>query len=174
MKAVRPSPRPPATTSEAATDDAAGGQAGPDAQPGAPYMRRRSTATAPRAEPEAASAAKKLAEKVMRTTGTSLGDERFGRPLNPLGEKTLEHIAESLRRYPEVEWACELSDSQGRPLIGLRVDPAFQNRASEISDLVVAAASERKVTVQVALLTETAKLREARTVGVVFYPWRKK
>lgn len=163
-------PAPTPTAAPASSASTAQTTAAPQATP---YMRRRSTATMPKSDADAASAAKKLAEKVMRAAAAP-DALRFGKSVNPLADKTLQHIAESLRRYPEVEWACELADEQGRPLVGLRLDPAFQNRADEISELVVSAASERKMTVQVALLTDTAKLREARSLGRIFYPWRKK
>lgn len=163
-----PAPAPTA----AAAPSASTTQTAPAPQ-ATPYMRRRSTATMPKSDTEAASAAKKLAEKVMRAAAAPEA-QRFTKSVNPLADKTLQHIAESLRRYPEVEWACELADEQGRPLIGLRLDPAFQNRADEISELVVSSASERKMTVHVTLLTDTAKLREARSLGRIFYPWRKK
>jgi hypothetical protein len=172
-KAPTGAPQPAASKAPTGAPQPAPSATATGAPQPAPYMRRRSTATMPKSDADAENAAKKLAEKVMRTTAEP-GADRFDKPLNRLAEKSLQHIAESLRRYPEVEWACELADGQGRPLIGVRLDPAFQSRAEEISEAVLAAATDRKLTVQVALITETAKLREARSLGAMFYPWRKK
>jgi hypothetical protein len=70
-----------------------------------------------------------------------------------------------------VEWACEVSDGGALPVIGVRVDPSFLARVTEVSEAVVKAAADG---VTVLLLTEPATMRKARSQGNVFFPWRKK
>jgi hypothetical protein len=97
------------------------------------------------------------------------------RPLElGLSEAALGAIAEALRSYPEIEWACEVSDGTEVPVIGLRVSPQFMTRAGEIEAAALCAGTARGAELRVLMLTEAAVMREARTHGRAFYPWKKR
>ena len=97
------------------------------------------------------------------------------RPLDPpIQPAVLDAIADALRKYPEVEWACEVSDGSDTPMIGLRIDPSFQTRAVEIRAAVMAAAQTRKTRLSVLMLDNPQVMKEARTSGSAFFPWRKR
>ena len=83
-------------------------------------------------------------------------------------------IADALRSYPEVEWACEVSDGSDLPVVAVRVSPSFTNRVAEIEAAVIKAASAREVSVRVLHLSDPAVMREARANGNTFFPWRKR
>ena len=100
--------------------------------------------------------------------------DALDQPTDPLDEGTLQGIAEALRRYPEVEWACELADDDARPVIGLRIDPSFSGRTAEIGDAIQAAAQQDKVHVSVVLLVKPSQVRQARSLGRAFFPWRRR
>ncbi|MFI5309544.1 MAG: SseB family protein, partial [Polyangiales bacterium] len=70
----------------------------------------------------------------------------------PLADALLSAIADALRKYPEVEWACEVGNGSPLPLIGLRIEPSFLTRAGEIEAAVMAIASAQKTDLQVLLL----------------------
>ncbi|HMI91129.1 MAG TPA: SseB family protein [Polyangiales bacterium] len=83
-------------------------------------------------------------------------------------------IADALRAYPEVEWACEVSDGSEVPVVGVRVSPSFTTRVAEIEVAVMTAASAREVSLRVLLLKDPAVMRDARAQGNTFFPWRKR
>lgn len=95
-------------------------------------------------------------------------------PFETIDDVTLSAIADDLRKYPEVEWACELSDGSGLPVIGVRIEPSYLARASEIEAHVRKAAREHGTRLSVLLLTESATTKQARAVGRMFFPWKKK
>jgi hypothetical protein len=92
----------------------------------------------------------------------------------PIQSAVLDAISDALRQYPEVEWACEVSDGSETPVIGLRVDPAFQSRAAEIRAAVIAAAQGRKTRLSVLMLDNPQVMKDARVSGSAFFPWRKR
>ena len=97
------------------------------------------------------------------------------RPLDPpLPDALLDLIADALRKFPEVEWACELSDGSPLPVVGVRIDPSFQTRAGEVRAAVLAVASKRKTELAVLLLSDAQVMKEARANGSAFFPWRKR
>jgi hypothetical protein len=97
------------------------------------------------------------------------------RPLDPpMQVVVLDAIADALRKYPEVEWACEVSDGSETPVVGLRIDPAFQTRAVEIRAAVMSVAQGRKTRLSVLMLDNPQLVKEARTSGSAFFPWRKR
>jgi len=97
------------------------------------------------------------------------------RPLDPpIQVAVLDAIADALRKYPEVEWACEVSDGSETPVVGLRIDPSFQTRAVEIRAAVMSAAQARKTRLCVLMLDNPQLMKEARTSGSAFFPWRKR
>lgn len=83
-------------------------------------------------------------------------------------------IAEVLRSYPEVEWACEVSDGTETPVVGVRISPSFMTRTAEVEKVIMKAAAARRVSLRVLLLTEPGLMREARASGNTFFPWRKR
>lgn len=97
------------------------------------------------------------------------------RPLDlGLSEAALGAVAEALRGYPEVEWACEVSDGTEVPVIGVRVSPQFMTRAAQIEQATLAAGTARGAELRVLLLSDAAVMREARTHGAAFFPWKKR
>ena len=97
------------------------------------------------------------------------------RPLQiGLSEAVQSAIADALRAYPEVEWACEVSDGTELPLVGVRVTLSFTTRVGEIEAAVLKAARARNASVRVVMLNEPALMREARAHGNTFFPWRKR
>jgi hypothetical protein len=91
-----------------------------------------------------------------------------------LDDALLGQLADALRQYPEVEWACEVSDGSAVPLIGVRVQPSFLTRVNEITAAVIAVAKSQKMQLSVLLLSDPQQMREARTQGTAFFPWRKR
>ncbi|MGF1464655.1 MAG: hypothetical protein ACFCGT_00850, partial [Sandaracinaceae bacterium] len=90
-------------------------------------------------------------------------------------DEAVEKLADALRGYPEVEWACLLQAQRenGPPqmAVGLRVDTAFRQRLdSVLADLTTAAPE----TLEVLLLDDAEVRRAARSLGEPFYPWRRR
>lgn len=97
------------------------------------------------------------------------------RPLElRLEEALLAQISETLRKYPEVEWACEVADGSSTPVIGMRVEPTFLMRLDEIKTAVESAGESRGTPLSVLLLIDPQQMREARAQGAAFFPWRKR
>jgi hypothetical protein len=121
------------------------------------------------AEPEPAQQAAAPAPAASAAEGSGL------RALDPpMQSAVLDAISDALRKYPEVEWACEVSDGSEIPVIGLRVDPAFLSRAAEIRAAVIAAAQGRKTRLSVLMLDNPQVMKDARVSGSAFFPWRKR
>jgi hypothetical protein len=113
-------------------------------------------------EPDAADDGPELAAGALRPLQIGLSDPLQGA------------IADGLRAFPEVEWACEVSDGSDLPVVAVRVSPSFTTRVAEIEAAVLEAASTRDVSVRVLLLHDPALMREARANGTTFFPWRKR
>jgi hypothetical protein len=90
-----------------------------------------------------------------------------------LPEDVLRGISLALRAFPEVEWACVLSDSSEIPVIALRVDPSFLNRVADITDAIMDSADKQAPGVQVMLLNNIEQVKNARRHGKAFYPWKR-
>jgi hypothetical protein len=99
---------------------------------------------------------------------------RFAAPKLPLPDTVLSQLSEVLRKYPEVEWACEVSDGSATPAIGLRISPSFITRAEEIRAGLARVAGTCGAPLSVVVLTERDRMREARADGHAFYPWRRR
>jgi hypothetical protein len=54
------------------------------------------------------------------------------------------------------------------------VSPQFMTRAGEIEAAALCAGTARGAELRVLMLTEAAVMREARTHGRAFYPWKKR
>ena len=100
--------------------------------------------------------------------------EDEGAIANLLDDDAFTRIGDSLRQYPEVEWACQIAAGEGLAVIGVRVDPSFMTRAGEIAGAVEKAGKAGGDPVKVEMLTDPKAMREARNEGEVFFPWRKK
>lgn len=102
--------------------------------------------------------------------------------LSPLPSEPPEVLFDALttvlRDYPEVEWACLVHAARGPsapvPAIGLRVDPGFRQRMSELVADLRRSAEASGATLDVVLLDDIGLMRSARGQGLVFYPWRKR
>jgi hypothetical protein len=99
---------------------------------------------------------------------------RFTAPSVPLPDAVLAQLSEVLRQYPEVEWACEISDGSPIPAIGLRIAPSFMARAEEIRAGLARVASTCGTPLIVSVLTDRHRMREARAEGHAFFPWRRR
>ena len=90
----------------------------------------------------------------------------------------LDALSEVLREYPEVEWAAFCNATRGpsaaMPSIALMVDASFRQRVQEISRALVRSGSDAGAHLDVILLADAELTREARAVGLVFYPWRRR
>jgi hypothetical protein len=96
-----------------------------------------------------------------------------GDPRTVLPDATLQALCAGLRAFPEVEWACVLSDGSEIPLIALRIDPSFLNRVTDITDVIMDVAEEQALGLQVLLLNNQELVKRARKHGHAFYPWRR-
>lgn len=92
----------------------------------------------------------------------------------PLEDGLLNAISDGLRKYPEVEWACEVSDGTGVAVIGVRVAPGFMTNVPEIKSAIARAGEAHGMRLSVLLLSDPQQMKEARSQGSVFFPWRKK
>jgi hypothetical protein len=120
---------------------------------------------APAAAPEPAPAAPE----------PTASDSGLRPPEHALADAVIEAISDALRRFPEVEWACEVSDGSPGPTLGVRIDPSFLTRSKEIEAAVRAAASGQKSgALSVLLLTDAQQMKDARTHGNAFFPWRRR
>jgi hypothetical protein len=90
-----------------------------------------------------------------------------------LNESVLGALAEELRRFPEVEWACELPDGD-EPIISIRVDPSYLARTEDIEDAVRMTARRSGGEVKPVIVSTPDATKDARTRGRMFYPWKKK
>lgn len=96
-------------------------------------------------------------------------------PMAPavLPDPLLQGISTGLRSFPEVEWACVLSDGSDLPVIGVRVDPSFLNRVTQISDGILGIGDKHEQPLQVLLLNTPDLVRNARKQGKAFFPWKR-
>jgi hypothetical protein len=92
----------------------------------------------------------------------------------PLEDALLSAISDGLRKYPEVEWACEVSDGSAVAVIGVRVAPDFMTNVPEIKNAIARAGEAHRTRLSVLILSDPQQMKEARSQGSVFFPWRKK
>jgi hypothetical protein len=89
-----------------------------------------------------------------------------------ISDTMLQGLCGGLRGFPEVEWACVLSDGSEIPLVGVRVDPSFLNRVADITDAIMDVAERHSAELQVLLLNNQELVKNARRFGKTFYPWQ--
>lgn len=137
---------------------------------GAPQGRR---ATQP---PSAAPAA--AAQHAPPETETEPADVVVIQPLTaPADDDLLAACTERLRGFPEVEWATysmAVFGGRAMPAVGLRVIDNFRTNVDTIIAQLTDAARAHGVALQVLLLDDPELVRSARSLGEVFYPWRRK
>lgn len=89
----------------------------------------------------------------------------------------LDELSDVLRGYPEVEWACLVSssraDSHERASVALRIEPVFRKNLAEITRRLREASSHHGHSYDVLVLDTADQMKQARNIGVPFYPWRK-
>lgn len=99
-------------------------------------------------------------------------------PLDELpDEQLLDELEALLRDYPEVEWACLVAsarvDGSQVPSVALRVVGDFRKNLLEISQKLRETSSQHGLTYDVLMLETSEQMKQARQIGVPFYPWRK-
>ena len=90
-----------------------------------------------------------------------------------LPDALLQAISGGLRAFPEVEWACVLTDGTDLPVIGVRVDPSFLNRVAQITDGILGIGDKEGQELQVLLLNTPDLMKSSRKAGKAFYPWKR-
>lgn len=95
----------------------------------------------------------------------------------PPDEALLDALAQVLKGYPEVEWASFVRsgsvEEAAMPSVALRVNPAFRKNLSEISAKLREAGSGAGTTIDVLSLDTPEQVKQARSLGEPFFPWRK-
>lgn len=90
----------------------------------------------------------------------------------------LDELADVLREYPEVEWACLVTgaraDHKQSESVALRIEPAFRKNLAEITQRLREVGAGRHATYDVLMLDTPEQMKHARHIGLPFYPWRKK
>lgn len=98
--------------------------------------------------------------------------------LGPPDDALLAALTEVLRDYPEVEWAtvslAVRGNASAKPAIGLRIIDNFRGNVDAIVTLTQVTGRDHGVTLHALLLDDPELVRSARTLGEVFYPWRRK
>jgi hypothetical protein len=170
----------------AALTSAARAAGDPEAQKAAEQMARMlmhdaaasDAASEPRDESKAA--AKRMAALLMGDASPEEEAERESgeqekQATGPLSlpDALLHAMSQALRAFPEVEWACVMSDDSDLPVVGVRVDPSFLNRVAQITDAIVSSADKQGQQVQVLLLNTIELVKNARKNGKAFYPWKR-
>jgi hypothetical protein len=96
----------------------------------------------------------------------------------PPSDGMLEELTGVLRSYPEVEWACLVTssrtDSGEKPSAALRIEPAFRKNLIEITEKIRETSQQHGKPYDVLMLDTPEQMKQARHIGVPFYPWRKK
>jgi hypothetical protein len=120
----------------------------------------------------------KASESEERAGSPSIEPEppKLTQPVVPLSDILLQTINDGLRQFPEVDWACALDvtkDNGPVPAVALRVDPSVLTRVAAIKETVRLAAAAQQTALEVILLESAEVVRVARSVGNIFYPWRK-
>jgi len=90
-----------------------------------------------------------------------------------LSDAVLSALADELRKFPEVEWACQLDDAD-KPVIGIRVDPSYLQRSRDIEASVIGAAKSAGAAIVPLIVSTPAATKDARARGRMFFPWKKK
>ena len=93
--------------------------------------------------------------------------------LAELGESVLSALADELRKFPEVEWACEMPDGD-EATISIRVDPSYLARIEDIEDAVRMMARRSGAEVKPMIVSTPDATKDARARGRMFFPWKKK
>lgn len=93
-------------------------------------------------------------------------------------DELLDELADVLREYPEVEWACLVTGARAdhgqSESVALRIEPAFRKNLAEITQKLREVGAQRHATYDVLMLDTHEQMKQARAVGLPFYPWRKK
>jgi hypothetical protein len=92
-------------------------------------------------------------------------------------DELLDELADVLREYPEVEWACLVTGSRAdhkqSESVALRIEPAFRKNLDEIAQKLREIGASRHATYDVLMLDTPEQMKQARQIGFPFYPWRK-
>jgi hypothetical protein len=96
----------------------------------------------------------------------------------PPDEALLEELSELLREYPEVEWACLVTaaraDSKQAPSVALRIEPQLRMNLPTLTRRLREVSSALGARHDVLVLETPEQMKQARHLGMPFYPWRKK
>ena len=89
----------------------------------------------------------------------------------------IDTLAQVLREYPEVEWACLVGEERAPSdavHVALRIDRAFRKHLAQISVKLRDASAAQGVQCDVLVLDTPEQVKRARAIGLPFYPWRKR
>ncbi|MEY4578740.1 MAG: hypothetical protein RL701_3443 [Pseudomonadota bacterium] len=126
--------------------------------------------SAPQAPPGAGSPSRDDEPTLAERTGNHPG---LAEARAAVTDTALEALSIGLRAFPEVEWACVLTDGSDTPQIAVRIDPSFLNRVADITDAILDVGDEHSQTLQVLLLNNQELVKRARKSGRAFYPWKR-
>ena len=96
----------------------------------------------------------------------------------PPSDEFIAALTEVLRKYPEVEWATISLAARGpaAPMlaVGLRIAETFRDNLAEIARLLKFVGHSYDVGLDVLVLDDPNLVKDARTLGEIFFPWRRK
>jgi len=130
-------------------------------------------AAAPAPQPAVSTATARRDDEPTLADRMLVRDARPAEVSSAISDNALQALSAGLRGFPEVEWACVLSDGSDIPLIGLRIDPSFLNRVADITDAIMDVGEQQSLALQVLLLNNQELVKNARKNGRAFYPWRR-
>jgi hypothetical protein len=152
----------------------------PEAQRSPSGMSNRPSSRPPPEPPRSVSAGRPSSRPPIAPSITASSDH--GARLSPVEREPedalLDRVTVELKAYPEVEWAsyCLASHGEGEfePTIAVRIDPAYRTRINTIAERMLIAGAEHGYVLSLLTLDDPGLLREARTEGLLFYPWKRR
>ncbi|MET0341155.1 MAG: SseB family protein [Polyangiales bacterium] len=96
----------------------------------------------------------------------------------PPTDDVAEALAQVLRDYLAVDWACLVADAdQPDPTaysVALRIDPAYRQQLPEIRERLREASAGFGPACELVVLETAEQMKRARQIGLPFYPWRRR
>lgn len=96
----------------------------------------------------------------------------------PPSDELSEALAQVLRDYLAVDWACLVADADRADAsslsVALRIDPAFHAQLPEVRERLREASARFAIRCDVVVLETAEQMKRARQIGLPFYPWRRR